>query len=1051
MKGFNVAPFALPNCPENEVWFEQSRDIRRILASFAGAAPKKVKLFYLQKTWPQVRFELPRDQDLHDPCMFGWKQMDDWFNGKWQEAAVETELVSRRLAAITFKGLRAELKEFPGREEYDVTFRRTLGIRLEANGSAAIKKIEVFTDSHPALSRVRVELDAGRRTPGKWLRLSGYNAAVREITPQTSVSVRGLEVKLRAAKKRIFHFEVSHMLPAHRYSNDNGHVTFTSDREAFTISLAALKEQGPIWFADQGVYLTRADDPTSFADYKARIKGCKTIRQQVLEMPEQSLAGAYHGQPRPHAVAYSIGCKHARQRFWLEPNGDVVLTGTGFLRSVPGKDTLRYKGDGDGRFFFGLERWPVRGRFTDPAPILAYNIHMQRDDILVEQKSFAVPLLRSILDGELAGDDPVVALVRFRFQNTGDRPAVAELPIEYSPNSSRSFNRRTAWVKQDDYQVPASPQDPLSAEAGRITSQWHGQSVLRCTYSSIMEAAQSGGGIMLTKPLQPGESCEAVLKVPFIALDSPEELAALDTLDFERCYKELKKFWREECRHGAQIMTPLPHLNALYASHLAHVQITDFAMPDNSRLVNTSVGTSTYGNFSNESCMIIQELDERGLPDEARRRLEVWLKYQSTVGLLGNFTDHDGVFFGAGGFESGQTYDQHHGWVLWRLSEHFFMTRDDEWLRGIADRLIAGANWVFRQRRHTMAELPHSRGWEQGFLPAGSLEDVADYFYWLSTNAMTWRGTNSVACALECIGHPEAARIRKESDAYRHDLIRGFETMRRHAPLVRLRDGRWVPHYPSRLYCRGRDYGWIRETLEGSVYLLLGTLYDADSKQAQWILDDYLDNRYMNPPFGYVVTNPEKEWFDRGGFSIQPNLLAGLMPHLDRDEIEVYTWMFFNAWAACYREEIGAMVEHPYPVLGFSNSAHFKTSDQSNAVKWLRYMFVYAPGEVLHLGRGIPRAWLADGKEIWAEKVATRFGQVSVRYSSEAAAGLIRASANLSLEKRPTKILVRIRHPEKRPIQSVTVDGLHHRQFDAARGDVDITGHCGRIAIEAHY
>jgi hypothetical protein len=175
------------------------------------------------------------------------------------------------------------------------------------------------------------------------------------------------------------------------------------------------------------------------------------------------------------------------------------------------------------------------------------------------------------------------------------------------------------------------------------------------------------------------------------------------------------------------------------------------------------------------------------------------------------------------------------------------------------------------------------------------------------------------------------------------------------------------------------------------------------------------------------------------------------MPHLDRDEIEVYTWMFFNAWAACYREEIGAMVEHPYPVLGFSNSAHFKTSDQSNAVKWLRYMFVYAPGEVLHLGRGIPRAWLADGKEIWAEKVATRFGQVSVRYRSEAAAGLIRASADLSLEKRPTKILVRIRHPEKRLIQSVTVDGLHHRQFDAARGDVDITGHCGRIAIEAHY
>ena len=57
-------------------------------------------------------------------------------------------------------------------------------------------------------------------------------------------------------------------------------------------------------------------------------------------------------------------------------------------------------------------------------------------------------------------------------------------------------------------------------------------------------------------------------------------------------------------------------------------------------------------------------------------------------------------------------------------------------------------------------------------------------------------------------------------------------------------------------------------------------------------------------------------WFDRGGFSMQPNLLAGLLPHLDRDEPEIYLWMFFNAWGACYREEINAMVEHPLPVLG---------------------------------------------------------------------------------------------------------------------------------------
>ena len=106
---------------------------------------------------------------------------------------------------------------------------------------------------------------------------------------------------------------------------------------------------------------------------------------------------------------------------------------------------------------------------------------------------------------------------------------------------------------------------------------------------------------------------------------------------------------------------------------------------------------------------------------------------------------------------------------------------------------VSGYNATIR--RVTLKELPQSRGRERGFLPAGALEDVDDYFYWLSTNCLTWRGLDSTAEALETYGHAEAARFRKEADAFRRDLIRGFETARRHSPLIRLRDGRWVPHY----------------------------------------------------------------------------------------------------------------------------------------------------------------------------------------------------------------------------------------------------------------
>jgi len=1050
MKQFDIAPFALPNCACAEVRFEEPRDINRAVVTFAASAPRRIELSYLRKLWPERRVELDGDADFRNPGGFGWTGVDDWFNPEWHKAAVKVKKTGPRALTITFEGLRTEFRRFPDHEKYDVAFRRTLGIRVEAGGKSKIKKIQVYTESAATRSSLRVVLSAGKKTPGKAIELSGYNAVINKIVPRAGVSVEGKRVKLHPAARRVFHVNVSHMQPAHRYCYDDAHVTFALGRDKFTISIPSLDREGPIWFADQGVYIARVEDETTFDDYGERIRNCKTVAEQVRAHPEQSFGGAFHGQPRPHATSYSVGCKHTRQTFWIDPNGDIVLHKMP-VTLIPGKDTERFKNERNGRFFFGLERWCIAGRFNDPVPVLAYNIHRKRDDILLEQKLLAVPLMTSILDEDVAADDTIVAMVRFRFHNTGDQPAVAGLPIQYSQDSGRCSNGMYSGQAQDDNLVPRSPRDPLTASGGRITSARNGKQVLRCTYESTMRPAKSSEGIVLSQELAPGESCEALLNIPYVSVESDEELSALHELDFDRCYEGVKEFWRAESRKGAQINTPEPNLNAAYAQHLSAVMVADPAMPDGSGLIQTSVGVTTYGNYCNESCMIIQELDQRGLHDEARRRLDVWVKYQGTKSLLGNFTDIEGLYYGAAGYESGASYSQHHGWVLWYLAEHYFASGNEAWFRGVSDSLIAGLDWVFRQRRNTMAGLPHSRGWECGFLPAGGLEDVTDYFYWLSTNSLTWRGVDHAARALEAIGHPEAERVRKESEAYRRDLIKGFETMRQHSPLVRLRNGRWVPHYPPRLYCRGRDFGWIREVLEGPVYLLISGLYDANSKQARWILDDYQDNRYMDPPYGYYIHNPAQEWYDRGGFSFQPNLLAGLMPYLDRDEPELYIWMFFNAWCSCYREEINAMVEHPLPVLGYSNTVHFKTSDEANAMKWLCYMYVYTIGGTLHLGRAIPREWLSDGADIGAEAVSTSFGKVSIKYSSRAAQGAIGAVADLRLSREPEKILVRIRHPEKNPIRSVTVDGQAHKRFDAAKGDIDITGLNGKVAIEARY
>ena len=1045
MKKFDIVPCALPNCPPGEFWFEESRDIREVVVQFRNTVPTRIGLRYLQDKWPNTRQEERRD--TQNPAAFGWVETDDWFNGKWRHAKVRKE-VKGKTATLRFTGLLTEgIEGTP--KEYDVEFRRTMALHVLVPDWSQIRKVALHTTSKPVTHLLRIELDAGERTRGKKLKFSGYNARIAgTASPGGAIALGRDEVKLERGKKRAFLLNVEHMVPTHRYCGDTGLVEFHLDHELFTLSLDALAEEGPVWYAEEGIFVSFADDPTTFAQYQ-RKKAGQNVNKRVATWPEHSYARAYLGQPRPHAVAYCLGCKHSPQRFWLETNGDLVLHKDNLTRLArPGNTAARFLNKGNARFFFGLEGWTATARFTDPPPVLGYHLGFRQRTLQLEQQVLCVPLRRSILDGELGFDEPTVALMRFRFKNLGDAPVEARLPIRYSGDSRRSFHFLHIDPGQTEHMVPKSPMDQLALNGSRITSLYENRAVLRCVCETAMAALAECEAVKLLKTLKPGESCEALLKIPYLAPNSEAELESLSRLEFETCYEETTRFWRVENSKGSRLCSPIPQLDTLHASHLSNVEITDFAMPGAPELINTSVGSSTYGNFSNESCMVVQELDQRGFHDDCRRRLDLWAKYQSTATQPGNFSDFDGMYYGAGGFEQG-FYNQHHGCVLWCMAEHFLLTRDREWFGRVADSVIAGADWIFRQRRRTMGEMPHSRGWEHGFLPAGSLEDVTEFYYWLSTNCLTWRGADRAAKALEVYGHTEAGRIRQEADAFGMDLIHGFETMRKHAPLVRLRDGRWVPQYPSRLYCRGRDVGWIRQVIEGAAYLLISGLYGPRSRQASWILDDYQDNLYLTPPYGYVMREPEADLLSRGGFSIQPCLLPALMPHLERDEPEIYLWMFFNAFASIYREEISGMIEHPMPELGFSTSVTFKTSDEANAVMWMRYMLVYWNDRLLHFGRAMPRAWFAQSAPVELTEVRTLFGQVGVRYESRSANRKIIARVELGALRDSPQVLVRFRHPDKAAMRVVNVNGRPWTRF--AGEDVDITGLTGSVMVEVDY
>ncbi|MEI6914764.1 MAG: hypothetical protein WCL39_06500, partial [Armatimonadota bacterium] len=280
--GFDIGPFSLPNCEPGEVRFEEPRDIQRIVVTFKGAAPKNAGLSYMHKIWPSKRVE--RDYKGVDNAMgMGWYSIEDWFNCTWQKASVNVKRKGESALEITFKGLTSE---YPDHQDYDVTYRRTQGFRIEADSPGDIKKVEAFTTSTPVKTTIRVHLNAGVKSGFDHISVTGYNATISKVKALSGVTVSKSGVAVGKDKNPEFEVQVTHMTPAHRFSGDSGCVTFSYGSDAFTISLA---EKGPIWFADKGVYITFADDKTTFQDYQAQNAGKKTISQQVAAMREQSL------------------------------------------------------------------------------------------------------------------------------------------------------------------------------------------------------------------------------------------------------------------------------------------------------------------------------------------------------------------------------------------------------------------------------------------------------------------------------------------------------------------------------------------------------------------------------------------------------------------------------------------------------------------------------------------------------------------------------------------------------------------------------------------
>jgi hypothetical protein len=997
---FDAAPYGIP-LPEGQgLMWEDPREIHSVTVDFAEPIPAglKIRVEYWGSHWPQQH--LPKDREPGGGDT-GWMELGNWYNGGWRVADTDQSCSSNSIH-FTFRPVNEH--EFPDLKNYSSTGRFTLKLRITGDQPLPkVVRIHALTDSTTAERSVRLVWE---HPPAPNFHASAFNG---EVLATTATGRRATALRIQTAAN------------SDPNTFDRTLVTITNGANAFTFKADDLND-GALFLPEYGAAIIPENDRRDYAAVAKEVHRAaqKTLYDRIADLPEQTWTAAWNGMPpKKSRICFILGCDGARQKFRLNSDGGVFWRWNDqFMKGLPARDTPRLELEKPAvHFQFGLPENPAE-RHVEEESIPTCITTWERDGVRIVQTAFATVLDGARSDGPPPAPDAcAVAMLRFDFTNTTSSSRLADLPITLRGNESY---------------------DHLRFDGQGLI--WNGDQ-LRGQVTAEEVPIVSSNQVHWSAALPAHGKKSLTIKLPFLPLIQPAEVAALGSLDFERERKATADYWRQVLNKSARLITPEPVLNDFYRAVPGHLLINSELEPGSNRRF-ARVGSLNYGTYGNESCMMVLDLDRRGYQQEAADCLESWLHYQGTVGLPGDFDSKEGVLYGAAGYESGG-YNQHHGWILWTLAEHYRFTRDDAWLRRVAPGIVAGANWIIRETGRTA----HRQPLEQGLLPPGDLEDIGDWWTWLSTSCYTWRGLDGAAWTLEQIQHPDASRIRAAAEAYHKSLVDHFLAASARSPVVRLRDGTAVPQIPSYVQRRGRSFGWICQTLEGAIHLLITKAIDPKSLQARWALEDYEDNLFLSNQYGYTLDDFDKYWFGRGGMSMQACLLLDVEAYLYRDDVKQALRAMFNAIALNHFPDVHMNTEHALPEMGDWRGDHYKTSDEANACGWLRYLFVREEGDVLLIGQAIPREWLAAGQQCGMENAATYFGNASVLY--QGGTGKIAATLHAPTRNPAREIRFRFRTPNGRPLARVTVNGQSWKRID--KDWVILPGNIATAEIVATY
>jgi len=795
------------------------------------------------------------------------------------------------------------------------------------------------------------------------------------------------------------------------YRPDSRKLTVQMDErgtKGFSVTVDQLLESKAFWMPSLGVYLTAGDAPISFADHLKELQAYKgkSILERVRREPEAAY-DQYAGRWE------DMGSPTYQNRHMIPPGHIVGVTwdsaihkfgidrGAGIWNDYGNPDHLRFWCD-FGDLAKGIQESWKGQRLEDGLPVITTII--EQDSLRYEVEQYAYPLNGP--PNERRGDIPMVLLQKVKVMNLRSRDTTASVKMHHR----REFDSADA-----EEMICRSEGNTFVFEENtsrRILFAVAGSDLEISSYVTRQDPEQPDGktrthwrqfDTVLTFELNADANKEFIVKLPSPMI-LPEDRDKLIKLDYTGSRQDTLKFWSDYVSRGAQLRVPEKVVNDLFHANLWHA----FRLPRRHGGQEENVKIDLpYSNFA---------YDQHGTPWPVNQAVYVdYMIYglrgyetKATEELLTIYRNNQQPDGRVAGYANWGVYTPS---MIYVTAKNYRLSGDRDQFDRLLPYTLKALDWCLGQIRRAQGNQGSATG-----LIGSPLNDLTGEGVWAFTQAYVYAALEMLGKALEQIGHPRANECLEAAASFRESVERAFAAAAVRSPLVQLRNHTWIPYVPCEATKSGRLFEqWYPTDVDtGAIHLLRLKVLPFDGALADCLLNDHEDNLYLH---GWGMAN-------------EPVYNPQATAYLLRDEPKAVIRAFYSYMACAFSHSALEPVEHRW---GWGQ--YFGPPSTDGAwFELYRHMLIHElDDDTLLLLQATPRKWLEDGKRIEVERAPTYYGELSMSVESKAGSSQLSAQIKMPNRRSPKQLVVRFRHPQDKPMQSVTVNGHEWDNFNAQK------------------